>query len=1093
MNLKKIISSLSSHNASIKDYNTEASSTLKKREIALRNLTRGEYEASEKLSMMQKETHNLFASILIIAEATEVALSAIDEQKKDWEIWYSELDTATTNFSKIIETIAKIISSLKVLGEKIKKIETGMRNIHNISHLTSGVSRNAGIKAYHAGEQGKGFEVIAKELSQLTQESLTITEQVPKTIERFQNKTQEALNFITELTHNIEQVKHNTEDMKEKLQSSEALFGKFKESSSIIYDAVEKQKKVRETLRMEEENIAKLSVQSLIETGNISNLEQTQSSLSMLINRFVENSSLVIELLEHTDGNEISSNFSNVSTNFEKLSEYILRVSSLTSQIKETSFEARKHFEAQKDNLSQILDVIKTNSKIKQDIREKTNSLVEILKTVSQHFIQTNNLSQKILSIINNMALVVERARNYFASLEEEILVVERILAKLKAFFKKSNLLALYASIESARAYDFKKDLDVIVNQIKNLSKQSSVSLQTMEDSINKAKYSMKSVNAIMTDTSKKLSNTKDDFKPILEGFNELNRATERLNELVREMLITLGRQTELEDKLTEIEERLSENINANILLNIEMAQKGEKTQSVISKLSKVIVECQKDLEPFQSIHLGTTRKVLKLRLSGDVMNLDPSKTTDATSSRVSSVIFKGLVEQGMDANVIPAIAKRWKVSEDGLVWDFLLKQEIKFHSGDLLTAEDVKKTIEHLLIGPHSYMFDMIKGAQNFIKGNTKDLEGIRIADAEHLKIVLNHPHIPFLKNLGVSCGGIKKQTENGLVGAGPYKLKKWIKGEKIIVEAFDGYFGAKPFCSEIQFIVCPDEQETIQRFLDGEFDIIDIPSSTRKEKLLAKASMDTVNVKSFSIYDIYYIGINVKLQSPFKEKSVRQALNFAINRNDYIEKIAKERGTPAKGIFPPNFSAYNSELKGYEFAPDKAKKLLADAGFPGGLPGEYLLTIRDSSIALRSAEILKQQLSELGINIKLNPLSWKELLRSAHTGKALLFALGWSNDNGDPDTFLYPLFHSKNWGEPGNTTFYKNAKVDALLDEAAALIDYYKRQKLYQEIEQIVVDEAPLIFLYHSKHSVATQPYVRGYSKSPIASERLEDIWLA
>jgi len=1093
LNLKKIISSLSLHNASIKDYNSEALVTLKKRETALLNLTEGEYEVSEKLSTMQKETHNLFASILIIAEATEVALSALDEQKKDWEIWYSDLDTATTNFGKIIETVSKIISSLRELGERIKKIETDIRDIHNISHLTSGVSRNAGIKAYHAGELGKGFEVIAKELSQLTKESLTITAKVPETIERFQAKTKEALNFITELTHNIEQVKHNTEGMKEKLQSSEGLFSKFKQSSSIINDAVEKQKKVRETLGREEENTAKLSVQSLIETGNISNLEQTQSSLSLLINRFVRNSSEIIGLLEHKDNDEVTDDFNNASINIEKLSEYILRVSTLTTQIKDTSYGARKHFEAQKENLSEIFNVIKTNSRIKQKIIEKTNFLVLILKTVSEHFIETNDLSKKILGIIRGMALLVERADSYFVSLEDEIIVVEEILNKLKTFSKKSNLLSLYASIESARVFNFKKDLDVIVNQIKELSRQSTQSLKMIEDSITRAKFSMKNVNTVMSDTSRKLKNTEDDFKPILKGFNELNNSTGRLNELVKEMLVTLKRQTELEEKLIKIQETLSEKIDGNILMNLEITEESEKTQTAITKLADEIIEFKKDLEPFLSTHLKRKRKVLRLSLSGDMMDIDPSKTTDATSNRVASVIFKGLVEQGMDANIIPAVAKTWKLSEDGLQWDFILRENIKFHSGDLLSAEDVKKTIKHLLSGPHSYMFDMIKGSENLIKGKKKDIEGIKVMAANHLRITLNHPYIPFLKNLGVSCGGISRKTENGLVGAGPYRLKEWIKGKKIVVEAFDAYFGKKPFCDEIQFIVCQDEQETIERFLDGDFDIIDIPSSARKETLLSRAASNTVNVKSFSIYDIYYIGINVKSPTPFKEKMVRQALNYAINRNDYIEKVAKERGTPAKGIFPPNFPTYNNELSGYDFNPEKAKKLLMNAGFPGGLPGEYLLNIRDSANALRSAKILKEHLREVGINIKLNPLSWEELLKSSHTGQALLFALGWSNDNGDPDTFLYPLFHSKNWGEPGNTTFYKNAKVDKLLDEAAALIDHYERQKLYQEVERIVVDEAPWIFLYHSKHNVATHPYVRSYSKSPITSERLEDVWLA
>jgi len=1087
--IQSLLQSLKQHNLTIDKNNTELISMLKRRENALRDLTKGGYLVSEDLNKMRKETYNLFASIQIIAEATEVALSALKEQKNDWETRYSNLDDATSGFSEIIDTISKSIFRLRELGERIKKIELAIDRIHNISHLTRGVSRNAGIKAYHAGEKGKGFEVIARELSQLTKESLGITVKVPETIKRFQTQTMEAVNFITELTHNIEQVKRNTEEMKLKLKLSEDLFGDFIETSNIIHNSVEKQIGIKEKLGEDGESIAKLSTQSLIETGSITNLEQNQSSLSLLVNRFVKNSSQIIISLEEKENETFLANLRNSSINIDKLKEYILRVSSLTSQIKGVSLEAKRHFESQKEKVSQILLIITQNKKVKQEIFAKTNSLVEILKKVSQLFFETNDLSEKILSIISGMSQLVERADSYFSSLEKEIVWVEEIHNKLKMFSKRSNLLSLYASIESARAFEFKKELDVIVNQIKELSKQSSGSLRTIEESVNKAKSSLKNVHQIMSETSNKLEKTKDDFKPMLKGFNELNKSTERLQELVNEMLKTLEKQTELEQKLTALEETLFSKIDKNIIKNKELEIETEKIGSVVSELLNELGEFKKDLKPFLPFFQKVSKTVLKLRLSCDPIEIDPSKTTDATSNRVSTTIFKGLVEQGTDANVIPSIAKRWKLSEDGLIWEFTLRDNVLFHNGELLNARDVKFSIERLLLGPHSYMFDMIKGVKDFKRNKNKNVEGIKITGNYNIKIELDHPYIPFLRNLAVTCGSIVKETKDGLIGAGPYKLKEWEKGTKIIVEAFEDYFGKKPFCDEVHFIICQDEKETVRRFLEGEFDIIDVPGSIDKEEFLQK---NEINVESLSIYDIYYIGINVKEQTPFKKTMVRQALNYAVDREGYIQKIAKDRAIPAKGIFPPNFSTYNQRLTGYTYNPEKARELLRNAGFPNGLPGEYKFDIRDSKIAIRSAEILKRQFQEIGINVKLNLLTWEELLQNVHTGKSLLFALGWSNDNGDPDSFLYPLFHSKNWGEPGNTSFYKNETVDRLLDEAAALTDHYKRQTLYQQVEQILVDDAPWLFLYHSKRSIASHSYVRSYSKSPLDSERLEDVIL-
>jgi ABC-type transport system substrate-binding protein/methyl-accepting chemotaxis protein len=1081
---------LKEHTHSISASNTELHSMLTRREVALRNLTTSGYSLSEHLTAMRKETHNLFASIQIIAEATEVALSALEEQKKDWENRYARLDGAITGFSRITETISKSIKSLRELGERIKLIEEAMNRVHKISHLTQGVSRNAGIKAYHAGEKGKGFEVIARELSQLTKESLSITSTVPEAIAKFQTQTREAVNFITDLTHNIVEVEQLSGEMKQKLQSSERLLSEFMEASSIIHNAVDKQIRIKDKLGNEEETISSFTTESLIATGNITTMEQSQTSLSLLINEFVGNASRIISLIEQKGEEEIDSNLQKSIINADKLKEYISRVSLLTSQIKETSLDSMRHFKSQEEKMSQIIAIINENRSIKQEISEKTNTLMHILEEVVSLFEATNTLSSKIIEIITSMTRLVGRADEYFIALEDEIAGVETILKKLKQFSKRSNLLSLYAAIESARAFQFKKELDVIVTQIKDLSKQSSGSLRSIENSVNMAKSSLRNVHHIMFDATGKLQHTEGEFKPLLSGFKELNESAAKLNDLVREMLRTLERQTILERRLLTIEENISGKIGESITSNQELVYETEKTESIVLSLLRDISELEKILIPAVSKFGKPAKKVMRLRLSGDIIDIDPSTTTDATSHRVTEIIFKGLVEQGMDANIIPAIAKRWRVSGDGLVWEFSLRDDVQFHNGDLLTAMDVKRSIQHLLLGPNRYMCDMIRGAQDYIKKKKGNLEGVTPIGTNTVRIELSHPYIPFLRNLGVTCAAISKETDTGMVGTGPYVLKQWIKDERIIVERFDACFGKRPFYDEVHFIVCKDEQEAAERFLNHEFDILDIPSSIDRDKLQSQEG-EAISIESMSVYDIYYVGINVQRQSPLQDRLVRQAMNYAIDRDEYIERIAKQRAIPAKGIFPPNFPTFNPELSGYHFNPDKAKSLLREAGFPAGLPGEHRFDIRDSRIAVQSAEIIQRHLAEVGIRVTLNPMPWQDLLRSAHAGQSLLFSLGWSNDNGDPDSFLYPLFHSKNFGSPGNTSYYDNKAVDALLDEAATLIDNYQREALYRQVEQIIVDDAPWIFLYHSKHFFALQHHIQGYVKNPLATERLEDVW--
>lgn len=1087
--LSEILKSIKKHKQAILKSNSELSTMLASRENILRSLTDGGYSISANLENLKKETHNLFASIQIIAEATEVALKALEEQKNDWEVRYSNLDIATKGFSKIINTIQESIESLSELSERIKKIENAIDKIHNISHLTRGVSRNAGIKAYHAGDKGKGFEVIARELSQLTKESLKITVKVPDMITQFQNKTKEALNFVSLLSHNVEEVRMHSANMKEKLKSSEQLLFQFKEASSIIQNSVRKQIKIKEKLKEEEEKIAFLSTQSFIETGNITTMEQSQTSLALLVSKFIENFEDII--LSFQDNDNGDSSLIKTAINTSKLTDYIYRVSALTSQIIETSEKSMKHFESQKENVSEIVNIISENRKVKKEIVVKTNSLMDILNQVTELFEETKSLSEKILSIINKMSQLVQKADDYLPSLEKEIEWVEDTLKKLKKFSKRSRLLSLYAAIETARAFEYEKELDVIVNQIKDLSNQSSQSLKIIEESVAEVKISLANVHNIFSITYKELVNASDDFKPMLKSFTELDESTEKLKDLVEEMLKNLNKQTNLEKGIESTKENLSSKIEENIKKNTKLREEAEKTGSVVSSLLDELNRLHKSLKPHLKDVKQLKKNILTLRLSGDIIALDPSITTDATSNRVSTTIFKGLVEQGMDSNVIPAIAEKWSLSEDGLVWTFELRNDVKFHDGTLLEAEDVKKTLKHILRGRHSYMFDMIKGAKSFIEGKNKEIEGVKILSPHKLQIELSHPHIPFLRNLAVPCGGIIKDTGNGLIGAGPYKLKKWHKDDIILLESFNEYFGEKPFFDEIHFSVCRDNKKAIEGFLDKKFDILRVPTTDDYEKIIQKKEKEEINIKNFLIYDIYYIGINVRAHGPLQNKLVRQALNYSINRDEYIEKIAKNRGTPAKGIFPPNFSTYNDSLSGYSYNPEKAKSLLKQAGFPDGLPGKYQIDIRDSDIAIKGAEIIKNYSREIGIELTINTIPWEQLLEKESTGKSLLFALGWSNDNGDPDSFLYPLFHSKNWGEKGNTTFYRNKDVDELLDEAAALTDHYKREEIYKKVESIIIDDAPWIFLYHSKHSVASQLNIRGYSKNPLGTERLEDTW--
>lgn len=183
-----------------------------------------------------------------------------------------------------------------------------------------------------------------------------------------------------------------------------------------------------------------------------------------------------------------------------------------------------------------------------------------------------------------------------------------------------------------------------------------------------------------------------------------------------------------------------------------------------------------------------------------------------------------------------------------------------------------------------------------------------------------------------------------------------------------------------------------------------------------------------------------------------------------------------------------YNKKLKGYSYDPYKSKELLSEAGFPNGLPDTYPLDVSDSPPAIKRAEFVSKVLLEIGIKTVINPLPWHILLEKSYNGDSLISFQGWISDNGDPDNFLYPLFHTKSFGFPGNTFFFSNPEIDQMLDYARKIRNSNLRIELYRTIEEKILEEAPAVFLFHSLENIAIKRGIRGIRPHPLGITRLK-----
>jgi ABC-type transport system substrate-binding protein len=391
-----------------------------------------------------------------------------------------------------------------------------------------------------------------------------------------------------------------------------------------------------------------------------------------------------------------------------------------------------------------------------------------------------------------------------------------------------------------------------------------------------------------------------------------------------------------------------------------------------------------------------------------------------------------------------------------------------------------------------------MIKGALEYSQGQAKEVDGLQVIDPYAIKIVLQYPFMPFLSNLACTMAAIvpKELVEEGSldfsrhpVGSGPFILKSWEPGKTLELEPNIHYHERRVSLSGIKFSIDLNDEQKTEALVSGRLDITDVNSLQRR----ALSQDHTLKVISLPQLNVQYLCINVSRVSPFADKRVRQALNHAIDKKTLIETTGLSGDAmTAVGVFPPELWAYNPNLAGYGYDPGLAKKLLAEAGFAGGLPGEYLLDIRDGKAQMQRAEMVRQNCREVGINIKPNPLSWKALLEKNYGCQSQLSFNGWSSDNGDPDNFLYPLFHSKNTGRAGNVAFFKSPVIDALLEEAVTIRDPGQRLLRYRKIEELIVQEAPWVFLYHSVKSTAVRNAVHGFRPRPFGSELYKHCWV-
>ena len=462
-------------------------------------------------------------------------------------------------------------------------------------------------------------------------------------------------------------------------------------------------------------------------------------------------------------------------------------------------------------------------------------------------------------------------------------------------------------------------------------------------------------------------------------------------------------------------------------------------------------------------------------RLWADPPTLDPALVTDGTSYAIVIELFSGLVKLTGESDdpIAMDLAESYSVSNGGKTYKFVLRDDSKFSDGSPVTATDFKWSWERAALPEtespivDEFLGDII-GVQAIIDGEATTAEGIEVIDDLTLQVTIDAPKPYFIAKLTypiafvVNADNVTASGENWTddpVGTGPFVLKSYSIGERMLLSKNPNYWGDPAYLDEVQLLLAGGS--AMAMYENDEIDITgiglaDLERVTDPEEELSK---DVIEVPpSFSTS---YIGFNVE-EAPFDDVHFRRALNFAVDKQLVANAVFSDLVRPATGVIPPGFVGFNPDLEGLAFDEEKAKEELAKSKYadPETRP-RIVITLPGTggSPSLTTEVVADMWRRTLEVDVEIQQVEWATFLQDLHRNRLQAFSLAWQADYPDPHTFVDVLFRT---GSSINNTNYSNPEVDALLEQANVEADPVRRIKLYQEAEEMIVEDAAWLPLW-------------------------------
>lgn len=499
-------------------------------------------------------------------------------------------------------------------------------------------------------------------------------------------------------------------------------------------------------------------------------------------------------------------------------------------------------------------------------------------------------------------------------------------------------------------------------------------------------------------------------------------------------------------------------------------------------------------------------RTVFRYNEVAGIASLDPAFAKDQAMIWADLQLYNGLVQTDKELNIQPCIAKSWEISPDGLEYRFYLRDDVFFHSHELFKGKKRKVVASDFVYSLNRVLDEKTASpGRNFFTCIEKTENGYSIT-AENdsvLTIRLKEPFSPFLGILSMPYASVvakevvehyKQDYRKNPIGTGPFKFKMWKEGVKLVMLKNEDYFekdslgNSLPYLDAVAITFIIDKQSVFLEFVKGNIDFISGIDPNYKDEVLTRSGklqpkyQDKIQLLTQTYLNTEYLGFRMDLNSPLQDKRIRQAINHGFDREKMIKYLRNNIGVAGKwGILPQGLAGFDSTAKTYNYDPQLSKELLAQAGYPNG-EGLSEITLSTTASYLDLCKYIQQQLGLLGIKVKLDVNPPAALRENMAQGKSEWFRGSWIADYPEAENYL-SLFYSPNRSPKGsNYTAFSSKEYDRLYEKARGETDLEKRIKLYEQMNAILLEEAPIVVLYYDQVLRFTQKNISGLEPNPM-----------